>query len=99
MKEMCYNATNCFNKDSRDGSTYKVKEMRNSIHSYMLVASNRFIDQSHMWILQNFVMEYKHNFYRKLDQEYSPNSGTMMGEDVKSRMLERPSEIKKRKDT
>ena len=65
----------------------------------MLVAMNRFIDQSHMWILQNFVMEYKHHFYRKLDQEFSPNSGTQTGEEVKSRMEEKPSDIKRRNDT
>ena len=72
--------------------------MRNSIHAYMLVAMNRFIDQCHMWILQNYVIEYKHNYYRTLDQEYSPNSGTASGFEVKTRMEEKPSDIKKRND-
>lgn len=52
-----------------------------------------------MWILQNFVIEYKHNYYRTLDQEYSPNSGTSSGSEVKTHMEEKPSDIKKRNDT
>ena len=52
-----------------------------------------------MWILQNFVMEYKHDYYRKLDQEFSPNSGTEVAQEVKSRMEEKPSDIMKRNNT
>lgn len=53
-----------FAREDRTKESYKVNEMRTSIHSYMLVAFNRFVDQSHMWILQNFVNEYKDCFYR-----------------------------------
>ena len=62
--------------DGKSTDGVKIKEMRTSIQAYMLVAVNRFTDQCHMWILQNFVMEYKHDYYRKLDQDFSPNSGT-----------------------
>ena len=96
---MCVETNEGHNHSASGPNSYKVREMRNSIHSYMLVAMNRFIDQAHMWILQNFVVEYKHSFYRKLDQDYSPNSGTSEGYEVKTRMEEKPSEIKKRNDT
>jgi len=96
---MCLNGPESYTKPNRDGNSLKIKEMRSSIHSYMLVAVNRFLDQCHMWILQNFVIEYKHAFYRKLDQEFSPNSGTAAAYEVKLRMEEKPSDIKKRKDT
>ena len=43
-------------------------------------------------------MEHKHNFYRELDQDYAPNSGTLNGDEVKKRMVEKPSDIKKRND-
>ncbi len=96
---MCLSGPESFTKPERDSNSFKIREMRCSIHSYMLVAINRFLDQCHMWILQNFVIEYKHSFYRKLDQEYSPNSGTTAAYEVKLRMEEKPSDIKKRKDT
>ena len=95
---MCLTGAESYTKKGRDKNSYKVKEMRHSIHSYMLIAVNRYVDQFHMWILQNFVIEFKHNFYRKLDQEYSPNSGTMSGDEVKARMEEKPSDVKKRTD-
>ena len=83
---MCLSApaSDFFTKNG--GNNSQVKIMRCSVHSYMLVAINRFIDQSHMWILQNFVIEFKNNFYRKLDQDYSPNSGTDNGNEVKSKI-------------
>ena len=56
-----------FSKKEQDNNSYKVREMRNSIHAYMLVGVNRFIDQCHMWTLQNFVIDFKHDFYRMLD--------------------------------
>ena len=88
----------CYVKAQRDSNSYKVAEMRNSLHSYMLVGVNRFIDQCHMWILQNYIVDYRNSIYRKLDQEYSPNSGTDAANDVKRRMEEKSSDIKKRND-
>ena len=44
LTEMCVSGPESFTKDVRDRNSYKVSEMRNSIHSYMLVAVNRFID-------------------------------------------------------
>lgn len=99
LKEMCIDSAESYSKSSRDRNGYKVREMRSSIHSYMLVALNRFIDQGHMWILQNFIFEFKQALYRTLDQEYAPNSGTSAADEVKRRMEERPSDIKKRNDT
>ena len=77
----------------------KIKEMRCSIQAYMLVAINRFTDQCHMWILQNFVMEYKQDYISKLDLDFSPNSDTAAAREVKSRMEEKPSDIMKRRNT
>jgi len=51
-----------------------------------------------MWILQNFVHGFRQGFYKKLDQEYAPNSGTDAAAEVKRCMEEKPSEIKKRND-
>ena len=48
-------------------NAFKVKQIKNSIHAYWLIASNRFIDQFHMWLLHNFVIEFKETFHRKLD--------------------------------
>ena len=89
LKEMAMDGVESYTAENRTKHSYKVTEMRTSIHSYMLVASNRYVDQCHMWILQNFVTEYKDSFYRKIDVEYSPNSGTKRGNEVKSRMNER----------
>ena len=44
IKEMFVEIANAFNRDKSDQTSYKVKEMRCSIHSYMLVATNRYID-------------------------------------------------------
>ena len=44
LSEMCMQGPECYTKPQRDSNTYKVQEMRNSIHSYMLVALNRFLD-------------------------------------------------------
>jgi hypothetical protein len=41
-----------------------------------------------MWLLYNFVLEFKDTFHRKLDQEFAPNSGTDLAEDVKTWMDE-----------
>ena len=78
-----------YESPDRSKHSYKVKEMRTSVHAYMLVAYNRFIDQSHMYILENFVMEYKDALCRMLDQQYAPNSGTESGYDISNRMVER----------
>ena len=75
--------------ENRTKDSLKVTEMRTSIHSYLLVAFNRYVDQCHMWILQNFVIEYKDSFYRKIDMEYSPNSGTNQGDEIKAHMVEK----------
>ena len=100
LAEMQLSSPNdCYSKSEADPNAFKIKEMRNSIHAYMLVAVNRFIDQCHMWTLQNFVIDFKHDFYRLLDQDYSPNSGTQSAFEVKSRMEEKPSDRKRREDT
>ena len=80
-------------------NAYKVRQIKNSIHAYWLIASNRFIDQFHMWLLHNFVIEFKETFHRKLDQEYSPNAGTAMGEEVRDKMQESLSILSKRRET
>ena len=91
MQEMFLSApaSDSFSKGNGSHNS-QVKIIRGSIYSYMLVAINRFIDQCHMWILQNFVIEYKNNFYRQLDQDFSPDAGTENGDEVKqSRLQER----------
>ena len=40
-------------------NTFKGRQIKNSIHAYWLIASNRLIDQFHMWLLHNFVIEFK----------------------------------------
>ena len=39
-----------------------------------------------MWVLHNFVHQFRDSFHRKVDQEFAPNSGTELGEDVKQWM-------------
>ena len=51
LKEMYMKGPETYKKAQHDSNSYKVYEMRSSIHSYMLVALNRFLDQCHMWIL------------------------------------------------
>jgi len=80
-------------------NTFKVRQIKNSIHAYWLIASNRLIDQFHMWLLHNFVIEFKETFHRKLDQEYSPNAGTAMGEEIRDKMVEPLNVLSKRRET
>ena len=80
-------------------NSYKVKQIKNSVHAYWLIASNRFIDQFHMWLMHNFVITFKDQFHRILDQEYSPNAGTAMGEEIREKMVEPISILSKRRDT
>ena len=84
---------------SSSRNAFKVKQIKNSVHAYWLIASNRFIDQFHMWLMHNFVITFKDQFHRKLDQEYSPNAGTSMGEEVREKMVEPVSIRSKRRET
>ena len=84
---------------SSSRNTFKVRQIKNSIHAYWLIASNRFIDQFHMWLLHNFVIEFKEAFHRKLDQEYSPNAGTAMGEEIREKMVEPVTILSRRRET
>ena len=93
LKETVMDGVESFSGEERTKHSYKVNEMRSSIHSYMLVAFNRYVDQCHMWILQNYIIEYKDCFYRKLDGEYSPNSGTNNGDEIKARMVEKQQDV------
>ena len=52
-----------------------------------------------MWLMHNFVITFKDQFHRKLDQEYSPNAGTSMGEEVREKMVEPVSIRSKRRET
>ena len=84
---------------SSSRNAFKVRQIKNSIHAYWLIASNRFIDQFHMWLLHNFVIEFKETFHRKLDQEYSPNAGTAMGEEIREKMVEPVTILSRRRET
>ena len=52
-----------------------------------------------MWLLHNFVITFKETFHRKLDQEYSPNAGTAMGEEIREKMVEPVSILSRRRET
>ena len=85
-----------FAREERTKSSFKVNEMRTTIHSYMLVSFNRLVDQAHMWIKQDFVVEFKEDFYRKLDQEFAPTAATNMGLQIRSAMVEKQADITRR---
>ena len=65
---------------------FQIRTIKNSVHAYWLQLINRFLAQFHMWLLHNFVVEFKDSFHRQIDQEFAPNSGTELGEDVKAWM-------------
>lgn len=75
-----------YNGESRFESS--IRTIKNSVHAYWLQLTNRFISQFHMWLLHNFVHQFRDSFHRKVDQEFAPNSGTDLGEDVKQWMEE-----------
>ena len=52
-----------------------------------------------MWLMHNFVITFKDQFHRILDQEYSPNAGTAMGEEIREKMVEPISILSKRRET
>ena len=52
-----------------------------------------------MWLMENFINDFRFDFIRMLDQDFAPNSGTEIAHEVKMKMRERPAEIKLRADT
>lgn len=46
-----------------------------------------------MWIIANFVHSFRDGFHRKVDQDFAPNSGSELGEDVKH-WMEDPYQLK-----
>jgi len=70
-----------YNGDSK--LELQVKTIKNSVHAYWLQLVNRFLSQFHMWLIHNFVHQFRDSFHRKVDQEFAPNSGTELGEEVK----------------
>lgn len=66
----------------------RVDQIRHAVHAYWFVFCKRFADHLHMQILFNFVINFSNYFHRDLDTEFSPNSGSIQGEDVKAWMEE-----------
>jgi len=75
----------------------RVDQIRHALHAYWFVFCKRFADHLHMQLLFNFVISFSEYFYRSLDMEFTPNSGSIMGEDVKM-WMEEPTYLKMKRN-
>lgn len=75
----------------------RVDQIRHALHAYWFVFCKRFADHLHMQLLFNFVIDFSEYFHRNLDMEFTPNSGSIMGEDVKM-WMEEPTYLKMKRN-
>jgi len=70
-----------------------IQKIRTSLYSYWDVFSERFIDHFHMILVYNVLTQFSHNYWRKIDKLYSPNSDSGFAANTRE-WMEEPLPIK-----
>jgi len=70
-----------------------IAKIRTSLYSYWDVFSERFVDHFHMTLVYNFLTHFSTHFWRKLDEQYAPNSASLKSANTRE-WMEEPQEMK-----
>ena len=80
----------------RDLNGSQVKTVVNSLHAYWQIAHNRLLDQTHMFLTYQFVIQFSQNITNKIDETYAPFSSTPESEQTRGMMEEDANIVSKR---